>query len=178
MKDKNIIFVMGVSGCGKSSVGTLISKEKSYRYEDADNFHPIENVEKMRSGIPLTDSDRKPWLHSLNQMATICNKEKKGLVVACSCLKPEYRMLLQEGIQENVLFIYLKGSFEVISERMKKRAAHYFSGDEMLRSQFQTLIEPRPTESIDYVEIDIDSRNLEEVVDIALKAINGVNYAE
>lgn len=177
MKEKNIIFVMGVSGCGKSSVSKLISSSKSYIYMDADDFHPVENVEKMRNGIPLTDSDRKPWLLSLNEMATLCNNEEKGLVVACSCLKPEYRMLLQKGIRESVLFIYLKGSFEVISERMKMRSAHYFSGDAMLKSQFETLVEPLSTEAIDYVEINIDSKKLEEVADIALKAVNGVSYA-
>ncbi|WED24235.1 gluconokinase [Vibrio sp. JC009] len=176
MKNKKIFFVMGVSGCGKSSVGESISTIKSYRYADADDYHPPENVAKMRNSIPLTDNDRLPWLKTLNELATGCIKSNEALVVACSCLKPEYRQILQQSIKDYVVFIYLKGSFEIISERMKNRGGHYFNGDEMLMSQFDVLVEPTNDEQIDYVEVSIDDSDIDGVVDRALDVLSEANY--
>ncbi|WP_413282494.1 gluconokinase [Vibrio sp. MA40-2] len=176
MKNKKILFVMGVSGCGKSSIGEKISILKTCTYIDADDYHPPENVNKMRNDIPLTDEDRQPWLKALNRLATKSNNDNKDLVIACSCLKPAYRKVLQEGINEKVVFVYLKGSFEVISERMKKRDEHYFNGDVMLKSQFDTLVEPAPEEPIDYIKVSIDNYDIDGVVDQTLKALSEANY--
>ncbi|WP_432464628.1 gluconokinase [Agarivorans sp. QJM3NY_33] len=173
---KKILFIMGVSGSGKSTVAESISSLLSYSYIDADDYHPEANIAKMKHNIPLNDVDRQPWLDALNTMATVCIDSNENLVIACSCLKPEYRKILQAGIQESCLFVYLKGSFEVISERMKKRGEHYFNGDSMLRSQFDTLIEPSTNEPIDYIEVSILENDINAVVELTVKNLRELNY--
>lgn len=136
-----IIIVMGVSGCGKSTVGRLLASQLDLPFKDADNFHPEANVEKMRSGIPLTDDDRKPWLENLNASMKEWNT-KNGAVLACSALKKSYRNLLRKGFkQDELVFIFLDGSKKLISERLKKREGHYMPPD-LLDSQFDALEEP------------------------------------
>lgn len=155
-----VFYVMGVSGCGKSSISEELSSYLSCSYIDSDDIHPKQNVDKMRKGIPLTDEDRTPWLVSINSLATECILKKKSLVIASSCLKPMYRNMLQQGIENDVVFIYLKGSFDVINDRMNSREGHYFSGEAMLKSQFNTLIEPNSDEAINYIEVDIDKLDI------------------
>jgi gluconokinase len=167
---------MGVSGCGKSSIGKFISSCLSIDYVDSDDFHPNANVEKMRNGVPLTDQDRAPWLKILNNMATECIYKNTSLVIASSCLKPTYRKVLQDGISEKVVFIYLKGSFEKINERMKKRDDHYFSGESMLKSQFSSLIEPSKNEPIHFIEVEIDQLDIEKVVSQVIFLLKNRNY--
>jgi len=171
MKEKIVFFVMGVSGCGKSSVSELFSRLKTIKYVDADDLHPDSNVKKMRNGIPLNDSDRLPWLQALNRMATEYYDKDCGIVVACSCLKPEYRQILHRGIEEKVMFIYLKGSFSVIEQRMKERGGHYFKGEDMLKSQFDALIEPTPNEPINYIEVCIDNDDIEGVTALVMEKL-------
>lgn len=173
---KSIFYVMGVSGCGKSSIGFNISSYLSIGYIDSDDFHPEANVKKMRNGIPLTDQDREPWLKALNKLATECIKRNNSLVIASSCLKPMYRQMLQEGITEKVVFVYLKGSFEKINERMKKREDHYFSGEAMLKSQFLSLIEPTKDEPIHFIEVEIDTLDIESVTSQAIFLLENKNY--
>lgn len=161
MKAKKIL-VMGVSGCGKSSVGSEMAKKLDLPFYDGDDFHPAANVEKMRQGIPLNDEDRSEWLKTLNRIYT----DNESAVIACSALKPEYREVLRHNNSELVI-VYLKGDFETIWSRLEKRANHYFTGESMLASQFDTLVEPDVTEAL---HIDIsDSRD--EVVKKALLAI-------
>lgn len=137
-----IIIVMGVSGCGKSTIGQLLASRLDLSFYDADHFHPKENVEKMRSGTPLTDKDRKPWLKNLNTSMKKWNKQE-GAVLACSALKKAYRDRLRKGFSdEEVVFIFLHGSRELISERLKKRQEHYMPAD-LLDSQFEALEEPQ-----------------------------------
>lgn len=156
MKNRNVIFVMGVSGSGKSTIANDISNYLSCTYIDADDVHPQQNIDKMSQGIPLTDDDRLPWLKRLNTMASDCTKKQETVVIACSCLKPEYRAILQHELEQQVIFVYLKGSLEIIEQRLKNRAGHFFSGSAMLKNQFDTLIEPSINEPITYLTIDTD----------------------
>lgn len=135
-----IIVVMGVTGSGKSTIGKLLAERLSLPFVEADDFHSKENVAKMSKGIPLTDEDRHPWLQSLSQ-ALQTEEKNKGAVLACSALKEQYRHLLQQGLQEKIIWIYLDGSEKIISERMRNRQGH-FMPEKLLHSQFVTLEKP------------------------------------
>lgn len=139
---------MGVSGSGKSSVGHALADELSCAFYDADDFHPPENVAKMASGTPLNDTDREPWLRTLHDLIKQDLSAGKSLVLACSALKKTYRGLLRYG--DNVTFVFLHGSFELILERMQARAGHFMKAD-LLTSQFKTL---EPPANALYVSID------------------------
>ncbi|TVR16873.1 MAG: gluconokinase [Balneolaceae bacterium] len=137
-----VYIVMGVSGCGKTTIGKMLAEEKNLPFFDADDFHPEENVEKMRNVIPLNDEDRKPWLLNLSQKISEWNRSG-GAVLACSALKESYRkLLISKSGQNQVQFIYLQGSKGLISERMKIRTGHYMPA-ELLDSQFKDLEEPK-----------------------------------
>ena len=142
-----VIFVIGVSGSGKTSIGQMLAKTINYKFFDADDFHTKSNIEKMSNGIPLTDEDRLPWLNSLNKIAKL--NEANGCVITCSALKQNYRNILANALQNNVSWIYLKGSYQLIYERMQKRANHFMDA-KMLKSQFDALEEPANA-----IEIDI-----------------------
>lgn len=133
-------IVMGVSGCGKTSVGEALAKELGWNFYDADDFHPPENVTKMANGIPLNDSDRAPWLATLHDLISSSLTRNQPGVLACSALKESYRQQLLEG-NPNVQIVYLKGSYDMIWSRMEKRTDHYMK-PHMLKSQFNTLEEP------------------------------------
>jgi gluconokinase len=145
-----VIVVMGVSGCGKTRVGKLLAKELGWQFFDGDDFHPRANVEKMGSGIPLTDADRKPWLEILNRQIHELIGSGRQAVVACSALRQSYRDILRDA-NEGVAFVFLRGDFELIRRRMERRKGHYMKA-EMLRSQFKTLEEPHDALSIDVSE--------------------------
>ncbi|PKD17102.1 6-phosphogluconate dehydrogenase [Salegentibacter salinarum] len=135
-----VYIVMGVSGSGKTTIGKLLATELNLPFYDADDFHPPENVEKMKNGIPLQDDDRNGWLAVL--AANIQKGEQGGgAVLACSALKEKYRKQLTSIPEENLKWIFLSADFEVILERLKSRKGHYFK-PEMLTSQFETLEEP------------------------------------
>ena len=158
-----IYIVMGVSGCGKSTVGDLLSKQLSVPFYDADDFHFPENIEKMVKGAPLTDVDRKPWLTLLANNITDWEAEG-GAVLACSALKSSYRDILRSTTEGVVQFIYLKGEQSLLAERMKNRDAH-FMPEALLQSQLNTF-EP-PNEAITVLLKntldDIISKILEEI---------------
>jgi len=143
---QNIIFVMGVSGCGKSTIGQLLADQLSMPFIDADDHHLPSSIEKMGQGIPLTDEDREPWLDKLNQIAT--QHLENGVVIACSALKEKYRTQLAQSIESNVQWVYLKGDYQLIFDRMQNRHGHFMDAG-MLKSQFETLEEPRNAISID-----------------------------
>ena len=132
-----MIVVMGVSGCGKTSVGRELAWSLKLPFYDADDFHPLSNIEKMKSGVPLTDHDRTPWLQGLASEMQDWNDDG-GAVLACSALKEEYRQLLSTNTE--IQWVYLAASFDVIYERMTQR--DHFMKPEMLRSQFETLEVP------------------------------------
>ena len=134
------IILMGVSGCGKSTVGRELERKLGWEFFDGDDFHPQENVLKMTRGVPLEAEDRWPWLRALHQLIEKHLDSDQCLVVACSALKEAYRYVLR-GNREEIVFVYLKGDFERINDRLKHRAGHYMKA-EMLRSQFADLEEP------------------------------------
>lgn len=140
MANKRIIYVMGVSGSGKSTIARLLATHLGYTFADADDFHPAVNVEKMSQGIPLQDEDRVDWLKAIHQFA-IAQLAHQGVVIACSALKEKYRQTLTAQIEAQVDWIYLKGSFDVIRARMQQRKNH-FMPDSLLTSQFADLEEP------------------------------------
>ena len=147
------IIIMGVSGCGKSSVGAAVAHALGAKFIDGDDLHPRANIQKMASGHPLDDNDRAPWLERLSDAAySLQHKNEVGLIV-CSCLKRRYRDRLRQD-NPDMLFLYMKGSFEVILARLKARAGH-FMPTELLKSQFDALEEPTAAEP-DVLSIDID----------------------
>jgi len=134
-----VILVMGVSGSGKTTIGQLLAASLHWKFSDADDFHPAANIEKMSHGIPLSDSDRLPWLEALRSAIEEWLQTGTNSVLACSALKSNYRQFLQ--ISDQVKFIYLKGSFDLIQQRLYQRHGHYMKAD-LLKSQFDTLEEP------------------------------------
>ncbi|MFZ4768010.1 MAG: gluconokinase [Roseimicrobium sp.] len=157
-------ILMGVCGCGKSLVGSLLAAQLGGVFEDADDFHPMENKAKMTAGIPLTDEDRWPWLRALRQRIAQRQREAQCYVLACSALKQAYRDVLRSGDSREVLeFVYLKGSRELIGGRMAARAGHYMPTS-LLDSQFAILEEPA-----DAITVSIDQPP-EQIVAAILRA--------
>jgi gluconokinase len=134
-----IVIVMGVVGSGKTTVGRLLAEQLIWEFADADDFHPPSNVEKIRRGIPLTDADREPWLQALREATGSWISEGRNVVLACSALKRVYRRELEVGPE--VRFVYLKGTPDLIAERLRLRQGH-FADDKILTSQFADLEEP------------------------------------
>jgi len=134
-----IVIVMGTTGSGKTTIGTLLAKRLGWEFVDADDFHPAANVEKMKHGIPLTDADREPWLKALHDKTVEWTAAKRNVVLACSALKQSYRDELRAS--PDVKFVYLKGSYELFSQRVLTRKGH-FAKQDLLTSQFATLEEP------------------------------------
>ncbi len=125
---------MGVSGCGKSTIGALLGERLGLPYKDGDDLHPLKNIEKMASGAPLTDDDRWPWL---TDVATWLHSHAEGAIIGCSALKRSYRDLIREGAP-NTVFVHLDGDFDLLYQRMFSRPGH-FMPPAMLQSQVDTL---------------------------------------
>lgn len=138
MNLSTIFIIMGVSGCGKTTIGHLLANELKLPFFDGDDFHSQANVEKMSQGFPLNDEDRKGWLNSLNELAR--KHGNTGAIIACSALKKVYRNQLKQGIN-SLEFIHLEGAKNEILKRMKNREGH-FMPKELLDSQFNTLETP------------------------------------
>ncbi|MFS4491486.1 gluconokinase [Maribacter sp. 2308TA10-17] len=139
MSKAPIFYVMGVSGCGKSTIGKLLAQEFDIPFFDGDDYHPEANVKKMAAGNPLNDDDRQGWLERLNTLSI--EHKDRGLVIACSALKKAYREILREHVTSQVAFIYLSGTFEEISERLLQRKSHFMPAG-LLQSQFDALEVP------------------------------------
>lgn len=139
-----IVLVMGVAGVGKTTIGEALARAIGARFIDADDYHPPENVAKMRAGVPLDDQDRWPWLKCLNEEL---RKEQRA-VLACSALKESYRRRLAEGVKDFKV-VYLHGSAQLIRERMKTRRHRYMPAA-LLDSQLATLEPP-----LDAIAIDV-----------------------
>ena len=131
-----VYFIMGVSGCGKSTIGTMLAKALSLPFFDGDDFHPSQNVQKMAAGEALTDEDRKGWLTTLNELAR--THSGKGAVIVCSALKASYRKILGDKIKDKVSWVLLDGTFDEIQQRLNARKGHFMPAS-LLRSQFETL---------------------------------------
>jgi gluconokinase len=141
------LIVMGVAGCGKTTVGKALASRMGWDFFDADGFHPPENVAKMAAGIPLNDADRAPWLAALHDLLTRTLRAERHPVLACSALKQSYRATLLAG-NHGIRVVYLKGSCELILSRMTNREDHYMKPG-MLRSQFDALEEPEDALTVD-----------------------------
>lgn len=141
-----IVIVMGTTGSGKTTVGSLLAKRLGWEFVDADDFHPPSNVEKMKHGIPLTDADREPWLKALHDRIVEWTAGKRSVVLACSALKQSYRDELRAS--SDVKFVYLKGSYQLFSQRVLARRGH-FAKQDLLVSQFAALEEPTDAITVD-----------------------------
>jgi len=135
-----IIILMGVSGSGKTTIGSLLARELNWPFYDGDDFHPQVNIEKMKRGVALTDDDREPWLNSIRQLIDRLILEGKSAVIACSALKKSYRDILVAGHTE-VRFVFLKGDYKLIKARLENRPKHFFE-KRLLKNQFEELEEP------------------------------------
>ncbi|XP_006835078.1 PREDICTED: probable gluconokinase [Chrysochloris asiatica] len=178
------LLVMGVSGSGKSTVGTLLASELGWKFYDADDYHPEENRRKMSKGIPLNDQDRIPWLCNLHDILLRDVAAGQHVVLACSALKKMYRDILKRGVdavpqkcdesgkeekphEVKLFVVHLSGSFEIIFERLLKRKGH-FMPPELLQSQFSTLEAPSAPEN--FIEISVD-RELPEIIAIVMQTL-------
>jgi 6-phosphogluconate dehydrogenase len=141
MNEQNlIIYLIGVSAVGKTSIGKSLSETLNLPFFDADDYHPQSNKQKMASGSPLTDEDRQGWLHGINELAIEQIKEK-GCIIACSALKKSYRKTLQKGVESQVKWIFLDGDMDLLKKRLTDRKDHFMPVS-LLQSQFETLEKP------------------------------------
>jgi gluconokinase len=146
------IIVMGVSGSGKSTIASALASRIGFDCEDGDSYHPASNVAKMHAGTPLTDDDRWPWLKAIADDIDRRAASGHPFVVSCSALKRAYRDVLVHGRQD-VRLVYLKGTRELIAERLALRKDHFMPAS-LLDSQFATIEEPAPVENVVVVDID------------------------
>jgi gluconokinase len=141
-----IVVVMGVSGSGKTTIGSALADQLGCAFLDADVLHPEANIEAMRGGTPLTDAARMPWLLAVHARLLEAFHRGDDLVVACSALKHAYRRLLSRGVP--VVWVYLKGDAGLIHERLQRRTNHFMTS-ELLPAQFDALEEPRDAIVVD-----------------------------
>lgn len=153
-----IVLLMGPAGSGKTTVGILLAKQLSWEFADGDDFHSPANKQKMSRGVGLTDEDRVPWLQSIRDAMDQWLAERRSVVLACSALKRSYRERLGvDSDAKDIKLVYLKGSYDLLLERLRDRKGHY-AREQLLASQLVDLEEP--TESIT-VEV---SRSPEQIV--------------
>jgi gluconokinase len=143
-----VIILMGVVGVGKTTVATALARDLGWEFLDADSFHSTSSIAKIAAGIPLDDADRSPWLASLHTAIQQWLTQHRNVALACSALKQSYRDQLTQGLnsknaneKDQVKFVYLKASFDVIRQRLQQRQGHFATPD-LLPSQLQTLEEP------------------------------------
>lgn len=141
-----IILIMGVAGSGKTTIGTMLADALQCEFLDGDTLHPPANIERMTSGMALTDADRAPWLAAIRERLLDAARRGESLVVACSALRQSYRDYLGDGI--TITWVYLKGAEELIQSRLERRTGH-FAKAELLASQVAALEEPSEAIVID-----------------------------
>ena len=153
---------MGVSGCGKTTIGRLLARRLGWEYLESDEHHSQEDIRKMSSGIPLTDEDRQPWLEKINGLLREANRSARPVVIGCSALKAAYRRTLAEDV-DGLVFVHLKGDYQLIYDRMQRR--RHFMGADMLRSQLEIL-----EETPDLIEVNIRDES-RKIVDQIIKIL-------
>ncbi|ARM87107.1 gluconokinase [Rhizobium sp. CIAT894] len=161
------IIVMGVSGCGKSSVGEKLGEALHLHFVEGDGLHPAANVEKMSKGIALTDEDRMPWLDLIGERMQASLQKGEGIVVSCSALKRIYRDRLRAAVGGKLFFVYLEGSKALLTQRMGERKGHFMPVS-LLESQLATL--EAPTGEPGVVTVDIDD-TIDGIATTALKGL-------
>jgi len=164
----SVLVVMGVAGCGKSTIGTQLAIRLHWEFEDGDWFHPARNIEKMHRGISLTDEDRWPWLNAIADFIDATRREGNHAIVACSALKRRYRAIIV-GNRPDVRLIYLKGDMALIARRIAARHEH-FMPQSLLQSQFDELEEPGADEDPLVASIEPRPRDIVAQILVALKA--------
>jgi gluconokinase len=164
----SILVVMGVSGSGKSTIGTQLALQLRWEYEDGDWFHPARNIDKMHAGMPLTDEDRAPWLIAIADFIDRTRCSGQHAVIACSALKRRYRTVIV-GNRPDVRLIYLKGDMDIIARRIATRHEH-FMPPSLLESQFEALEEPGPDEDPIIVSVEPRPREIVGQILAQLKA--------
>ncbi|MHA7228012.1 gluconokinase [Vibrio campbellii] len=160
------VVVMGVCASGKTTIGEHLAKKLGRKFIDGDDLHPRANIQKMASGQPLNDDDRKPWLERIRDAAYSLESKNEHGIIVCSALKKIYRDQIREG-NENVTFLFLDGSIELILERMRARQGHFMK-ENMVNSQFETLERPEDEPRTIFVSIDA---TIEDVVSNAAELI-------
>ena len=161
-----ILVVMGVSGCGKTTVGQALAHHLGCEFAEGDQFHPPQNVAKMAAGTPLTDDDRWGWLKTLSARMAQARAKGQSLVLSCSALRKPYRDILREGAPR-AWFVHLHGNIGVLHQRMASRPGHYMPPS-LLQSQLDTLEMPEADERV--VSLDI-ATPLPEMVSSVMAAI-------
>jgi gluconokinase len=154
-----IIIIFGVSGSGKTTIGKLLAQELRWQFIEADDFHPASNIQKMRSGRPLIDEDRWPWLDCLRKQIEQLLAAGESAVLACSALKRAYRDRLR--VSEEIKFVFLRGDYAVVEKQLRSRRRHFMNPD-LLQSQFDDLEEPQADEQALTVALE---RTPEEIVE-------------
>ena len=142
-----VVVLMGVSGSGKTTIGKMLADDLNWQFHEGDDLHPQSNREKMSRGIPLTDSDRLPWLTSIRRLIERCLARRVSAVIACSALKESYRQMLVVD-PAKMKIVYLKGTPELLAQRIANRKGH-FMPPALLPSQLDTLEEPRDAITVD-----------------------------
>jgi len=158
----SVVVVMGVSGSGKSTIAAMLAHRMHWVYEDGDWFHSRSNIEKMHSGIPLTDEDRRPWLEAIAAWIDATRKAGSHGVIACSALKRAYRNILVDD-RPHVRLVYLKGGHDLVARRLAARDGHFMPRS-LLESQFAALEEPQPGERAIVVSISPHPREIVETI--------------
>jgi gluconokinase len=148
---KPVVIVMGVSGCGKTTIGSQLARALGRQFADADTYHPLANVEKMRAGLALDDQDRAPWLATLNQLLKQAVQTNQPTVLACSALKQTYRDKLAATIESQTQFVHLHGNYELILARLQARQ-HAYMPSSLLSSQFALLEIPVNAIAVDITQ--------------------------
>lgn len=167
------IIVMGVCGCGKSTVGNQIAANIQAKFIDGDDLHPKANIIKMASGEPLNDHDRAPWLERIRDAAFSIETKNEVGVIVCSALKKSYRERIRQG-NKQVYFIHLKGDMALILDRMRQRKGHFMK-ETMVTSQFNTLEDPILESGV--MEVNIDGSQAE-VISRALLQLRAAGFIE
>jgi gluconokinase len=165
-----IIVIFGVSGAGKTTVGKMLAEQLGWRFLEADDFHPAANIEKMRSGRPLTDEDRWPWLDCLRKQIEQLLSAGENAVLACSALKRAYRDRLR--VSDEVTFVFLRGDHALVEKQLRSRHGHFMNAV-LLQSQFDDLQEPQPNENVLTIELGRTPEEIVERIEAKLNLASG-----
>ena len=163
-----VIILMGVSGTGKTLIGKRLAAELAWSFYEGDDYHPQDNVEKMSQGIALSDADRAPWLEALHELIGTLLAQDESAVLTCSALKRAYRQRLVHH-HHGVRIVYLRGSYELIRQRLEARRSHFMQAD-LLASQFEALEEPDASEGV--LTVDTSQRP-ETIVEVVARTLTG-----
>ncbi|MEZ9142104.1 MULTISPECIES: gluconokinase [unclassified Shewanella] len=165
------IIVMGVCACGKSTVGEKLATRLNAKFIDGDDLHPRANIQKMARGEPLNDDDRAPWLERVRDAAYSIESKNETAIIVCSALKQQYRDTIRDGNQQ-VTFLYLEGSYELILARLQARSGHFMKQN-MVDSQFSTL--ESPSQEALVVTVNVDN-TIENIVTAATEQFRQLGY--